>query len=138
MSTIVRKDLRVLEQLINGNPQRVNSLGRGASQGIVDDMKLLMQQSSPAGRTYTRGSVQHVASAPGQPPAIDTASLINSLDWYAEAQGRFIIHDGVEHGVIMEVGGANVAPRPFVNPVFDNWRRRKLVELARDMYENLR
>lgn len=138
MSSVVRKDLRVLEQLIQGNPQRVNNLGRGASQGIVDDMTLLMQQSTPTGRTYTRGSIQHTASAPGQPPAIDTSALINSLDWYAESQTRFIIHDGVEHGYTMEAGGANTAPRPFVNPVIDQWRRRKLVELARDMYENLR
>lgn len=138
MSSIVRKDLRVLEQLIQGNETRMDALGRAAAQAIVDDMKLLMQQSTPTGRTYTRGSIQHTASAPGQPPAIDTAALINSLDWYREGRLRYIIHDGVEYGYILETGGANTAPRPFVNPVIDQWRRRKLVELARDMYENLR
>ena len=130
----VRKDFRVLEQLIDGNEDKANALLRAAAQGIVDDMKMLMQESTPTGRTYQRGGITHTASAPGQPPAIDTSALWNSLNWYQESKLRMIVHDGVLYGYHLEVGTTKIAPRPFVNPTIDNWRRRELFRLAESMY----
>ena len=35
-----------------------------------------------------------------------------------------VIEDGVAHGIMMEDGTEDVAPRPFMRPVFDNWQKK--------------
>lgn len=132
MSFHIEHNTTVLQRLIREYPDKVNEFLRAAAQDVVTDIKLYIQQSEPAGRTYLRGRVAHTASAPGQPPAIDTGALINSLSWYQDTPTRMIVHDGVEYGYGLEMGRDKVAPRPFVNPVIDQWKRRKFVQLAQE------
>lgn len=47
--------------------------------GIVEDHWVgLLTNGNPSGRTYRRRGIVHQASAPGQPPASDTGTLVNS------------------------------------------------------------
>ncbi len=57
----------------------------------------------------------HQASAPGEPPAIDTADLVGSIS--SEVHGLTgTITVASEHGPYMEYGTTRVEPRPFVAP----------------------
>lgn len=68
------------------------------------------------GHEYRRGGKVHVASAPGEPPAIDTGNLINSIqeDFPNEITG--VVYTPVAYAPILEFGGAHIAPRPFFTP----------------------
>ena len=79
------------------------------------------------GRTYRRRKVLHTASAPGQPPALDTGRLRNSIavtdpkwdGWSVSAE----VGTNVEYARLLEFGGmtgrnnaTRVAPRPYMRP----------------------
>ena len=87
-----------------------------ANEGL-NKWKILIQQSPPTGRSYTRGTVTHIASSPGNPPRSDTASLINSLNVAAAGHLRYEIRDGVAHGALMEFGTDDIEPRPSAGPM---------------------
>lgn len=110
-------DTKGLQRLTQTEPQKVSLWLDGEAEAMVSDIKLHFN-TSPPGRTYTRGSVSHTASQPGQPPNIDIGSLINSIRW--ERQGNFTrrIMDGVEHGLWMEEGTSTIDPRPWMQPAF--------------------
>jgi len=44
-------------------------------------VKEMMKTSPASGRTYRRGRRKHNASAPGEPPAPDTGTLMRSVAW---------------------------------------------------------
>ena len=77
------------------------------------------------GRTYRRRKVLHTASQPGQPPALDTGRLRNSIavtdpkwdGWSVSAE----VGTNVEYARILEFGGrtgrrnaTRIAPRPYM------------------------
>jgi HK97 gp10 family phage protein len=70
-------------------------------------------------------------SAPGEPPGVDTGTLRASMR--VEKQRPLVYHimDGTNYGLYLEWGTTQMAPRPFVRPVFDNWRRKKILAAAK-------
>lgn len=92
------------------------------------EAKLTIRNSSPAGRTYRRRNVEHRASKAGQPPAIDTGNLINSITVSKVADAHYIGHDQTNYGAVMEFGkrkGKNkIAPRPWAKPSFEKVKRQ--------------
>jgi len=63
MSKNVRIDSK-LKLLIAQNPELVDEILRSAGAGMLGDI-LLSFNTSPAGRSYERGGVVHVASVDG-------------------------------------------------------------------------
>lgn len=55
------------------------------------------------------------ASLPGQPPAVQTRELLNSIghEWRGR---RLRVGTGVIHGRWLEFGTAEILPRPFMRP----------------------
>lgn len=119
-----RVDTRMMKRLRQQSPARHSQLLRGAATEMVGDIKLSFG-TGPAGRTYQRGGVSHVASAPGHPPASDTGTLEGSMTWVEERPGYVVIHDQTDYGIHQEWGTETIEPRPFVAPVFEAWRSRK-------------
>lgn len=123
-----KSDIRInidnakLQQLARTAPELVDTWLRGVAEQMRTEI-VTSFNTSPPGRAYDRGSVTHVASQPGYPPNIDTGALRASI--IAKRMGLFHyrIQDGVEYGVNLELG-IGPAPRPFVRPVFDRWRRQ--------------
>ena len=97
---------------------------------VERDAKQLMTDSPATGRVYWEGahhSIEHRASAPGEPPAVDTGLLRASVTHAIEesfamfagegnviigATGRVGTHELV--GLWMETGTSKMAPRPWL------------------------
>jgi len=118
-------DTSGLDKLIRDVPGAFDAFGRSAAESITNEIKLSFN-SGPAGRSYQRGSVTHVASSPGSPPNIDTGALVGSMHWETIAELTYHVMDGVEYGYDLEEGTSKILPRPFVQPVFRVWRNGKL------------
>lgn len=65
----------------------------------------------------------HRASAPGEPPAIDTGLLANTIgvmSGLGDTQGMSaIVFVNADYGMHLEFGTRHMAPRPFLRPAFD-------------------
>lgn len=100
----------------------------------VGEVRRRIESSEPAGRWYTskrsRGA-RHHASAPGQPPAIDTGTLIQSIDTQSAGTGfQRVVQAGVSsreaatYVLALELGTSRMAPRPVWLPSLDAVRGR--------------
>ena len=68
-----------------------------------------------SGIDYTRGSVTHTASAPGEPPAPDTGNLLNSVvEDIRTLEGEVGVT--AAYGAVLEEGTATSEPRPWLAP----------------------
>jgi hypothetical protein len=117
----VRVDKRKLEQLIRQNPRMADDALNATALAILADIQLSFN-TSPAGRSYTRGGVTHVASMPGQPPNIDTGALRASMRVERRGRLHYELMDGVTYGVLLELGTSRMAARPFMTPAIETWR----------------
>jgi len=78
------------------------------------ERRIKMAMGGPkSGREYPRGGGKtHVASAPGEAPAIDYGTLINSIavEFPSDTQG--IVFSSVPYSVYLEFGTGRMAARP--------------------------
>jgi len=89
-----------------------------AAEGIINPPK--------TGRIYPskyRKGAMHQASAPGEFPAADSGRLHQSLTTVPVENGpdRFVVQTGANtpYAMVLELGSARMAPRPFMGPAFD-------------------
>ena len=80
------------------------------------------------GRIYHRRGIEHRASAPGHPPAVDTGALRASIDWFVEHVRDAITawigpnEDALgqtaepDYGYWLEIGTRRMLPRPYLWP----------------------
>lgn len=88
-----------------------------------------------SGKVYGRGiklkgrgkgkKIEHQSSAPGEPPAIDTGALAQSISAYVDGADELLVttvQAGTEYAEWLEYGtpGGKMAPRPFMGPMNDN------------------
>jgi len=132
MTKKTRVDSAKLRAIIADNPALVDEMLRSAGAGMLGDI-LLSFNTSPPGREYERGGVVHVASVEGYPPNVDTGALRASMNVQKQGEGEYWIQDGVEYGLYLEEGTERMGPRPFIAPVFDEWRGKKFEALAADV-----
>lgn len=100
----------------------------GAMQGVVEGLSIveqraifLIQNPPKSGRIYRRRGVEHQASAPGEAPASDTGTLVNTRRSELNEpslSGRLIF--SARHALPLERGTRRMQPRPFA--------RRSLME----------
>lgn len=73
-----------------------------------------------AGKVYTRRSVKHRASSPGQAPANDTGNLVGSIQTVQMPDQGGIVASKVivsaSYAKALEYGTKKMEPRPFVGP----------------------
>lgn len=112
----VTKDTRVLQRLIRETPERADDLLRAAAEEIKNDIVLSFTVSP---------------SSPGEPPGVDSDALRGSMRSKPDGRMRYLVMDGVEYGVYLELGTEKMAARPFVAPMFEEWRRRKFTAFAK-------
>ena len=89
------------EKHLKGLVQRSTTLVEGTAKSSI-------VSGSPSGRTYTRGSISHTASAAGQPPASDIGQIVASAP-YAKP---------------LEFGTTQMSARPFMQPALNKNRAK--------------
>ena len=101
--TTVTLDTAVLDRIVRESGAKVGDILQKIAQDTEADIKMNFSQTAPA------------PSAPGEPPAVQTGNLKNSI--IAEPEGNdWTVHDGVPHGVHQEYGTQWMAARPFMMP----------------------
>lgn len=93
--------------------------------GIVQHAKLAMAQPK-TGRVYksSRTGQPHVASAPGEAPAVDTGLLTNSINWQVLNPLNVQVSIAAEYAAYLEFGTVRMARRPYVEPAINDSLRR--------------
>lgn len=96
---------------------------------LVNKITFLLSQPG-TGRLYDRGRTKkgykrkpHRASAPGEPPAVDTGRLRASIGFERLGPWTYRVGTGVEYAGYLEFGtigpeytGGRILPRPFMRP----------------------
>lgn len=103
----------------------------GAKDGLADVgvevvNAIRRRLSTPGtGRLYRRRRIVHRASAPGQPPAVDTGRLRSSYTWKVgeDPQGAYVeVGTSVRYAPWLEFGTRRMRPRPHVRPAINDIR----------------
>lgn len=91
---------------------------RHAALVLEKTWKLVLSKPG-SGREYARGKKTHVASAPGEPPAVDTGRLRNSIS-HGTVGGVMRVGTGVIYARALEYGhkykNRTLLPRPHARP----------------------
>lgn len=127
-------DERELVRLIKQYPQEADNWLRGVALEMENDLKQGMLDSPADGETYKRGKGRvHIASSPGNAPRPDMGALLGSINTQRRGRLHYEHRDGVEYGIFMEFGTEHIAPRPWVNPVYEDWRKKILADAERNL-----
>ena len=97
---------------------RIRKAGRKAAYLVDTEVKKMITESIPAGRMYGT----HRASAPGQPPAVDTGALIGSIHVEFPDEDTSLIVANTPYAAALEFGrdDGSIQERPFMRPGFAN------------------
>lgn len=118
MSFEVEIDTAALNAMISGLEAKIDRPVRELAFNVEKHAKAMM------------GPGPGPASAPGRPPNRQTSNLINSINTQKKSVGVYIVTDGTEYGLPLELGhhislrGKQgpmqfVAARPFMVPALD-------------------
>lgn len=93
--------------------RQLDLLCRQVADRILDRARRLMELPKH-GRFYSRRGRVHQASAPGEPPAVDTGALYESLRVEKAGDADYLVGTGDEKAVWLEFGTRRMAARPFL------------------------
>jgi len=96
-----------------------------------------MQKEQKTGRIYRKSkNVEHQASAPGEPPAVDTGELLRSVMFDVH---KFAVEIGVAGGgpyaEPLEFGTKKMEPRPFIDPAVEKHKQAILDRVGDGVFE---
>lgn len=121
-------------------PQLTGTLKARASQVVHNtafsvELHIKASMVEPkSGRAYKRGKAPgvgkrgkrlkdrrktHIASAPGQAPAVDEGALRASLNTEMTGETSAVVGTNMEYAEALEFGTHKMAPRPFFAPAFE-------------------
>jgi HK97 gp10 family phage protein len=110
-----------LSEIARKLPHETRAVVAVALSDIETGVKLSMREAK-SGRFYRRGADRiHLASAPGQAPAIDYGHLIDSIQQklYTTVIGGEVFTNS-EYAEPLEFGTRKMAPRPFMAPALED------------------
>lgn len=113
-------DTSVLDQLEREMPGKADKFIGQIAFDVEARAKALMSggRSGRAYRVPGTSGVMYTASAPGEPPAVVTGALKNSINAKREGKMRWVVTVGAEQAAALEFGYSprNLAPRPYLRP----------------------
>lgn len=96
-----------------------------SAEAIREEAIRLILDTPKSGRIYRRGNVFHQASAPGEPPASDTGSLVSRIEVKpVEEDVAAKVVANTKYAAFLEFGTVKMEPRPFMRPALANMRDR--------------
>jgi len=110
---------RNLARLAGAERKRAQRQGLEAGARVIESEVKVLLGTPGTGRTYVHGKVTHTASRPGDPPALDTGTLRNSIEVGGVTPNEATVGTNVEYAVHLEFGTAHMGPRPFLRPAID-------------------
>ena len=123
----VKLDDRRLRAMPDALRKEGEKLVKETAMNIETRMKVKIQHGPKTGKIYTHGNVTHQASAPGEPPATDTGYLATAMaveatkDPLTKQTNVYAEYGGIlEQPETQEHGKSHIAPRPFMQPSFDD------------------
>jgi hypothetical protein len=84
---------------------------------IQDKAQQGMQKGAKTGRLYRRGRKWHQASAPGQPPAVDTGLLVGAFSVKQVDSRTVALRVHASYAADLEFGTVRMAARPILRPI---------------------
>lgn len=91
------------------------------TEGVRAEAVDLVLNTAKTGRIYTRNTVKHQASAPGESFASDTGNAINHIQTrFEDDHLTGIINSGAEYAAALEFGTEKMEPRPVMRPALAN------------------
>lgn len=102
-----------------------------ACQHLVNEVKKTLT-GQRTGKTYKVPGTKrklYTASAPGEPPAVRTGRLRNSIKYRVLGRGvnlSGVVGTQVEYAPHLEFGTSKMEPRPFLRPTYE--RERKTIK----------
>jgi len=121
-------------------------LGQGAID-IRNTIIMSMRNTPKTGKHYRRGKKTHIASSPGNPPAIDSGELVRSIMFDVR---KMEIEVGVEGGApyaeYLEAGthmfspehlltSKKMEPRPFLGPAVEKHHKEIIDDIGESVFE---
>lgn len=86
---------------------------------LQSQVRQKIAKGSRSGKTYNRGSIQHQASAPFEPPKTDTGELVSSVFNQVSQQNlQFKVGSQKKYARHLEFGTTKMKPRPFLFSTF--------------------
>jgi len=108
-------DIRLSDRRLQDLQGEVEEKAHRAIKKAAFDIEANAKQSMMGphtGRVYG----EHQASAPGEAPAVDTATLINSIGTKMLNRLLAVVYAAAEYALHLELGTTRIAPRPFMLP----------------------
>ena len=97
---------------------------RSGAVKVLNETQKAMKQSTKTGIAYKRGNKTHIASAAGQAPAVDTGTLVRSIQAIKSIYGDgWLVGTNIEYGKHLEFGTKNMAARPWLIPALEKHRK---------------
>src|SRR4051812_5470710 len=87
----------------------LNKAMYASAEHVASEYKRSILSGAKTGRIYTRRSVQHRASAPGESPASDTGKLVNSISIQLESTLAAIMKVATKYALGLELGTSKIA-----------------------------
>jgi len=110
-------------RLVKWNDWALNQIHFRLVEGannIRNKMIHLMQHTPKTGKKYKRGKKWHIASSPGNAPAVDKGQLIRSIVMEARKDEIEVgVKSGAPYGKWLEQGTPKMGARPFLKPAAD-------------------
>lgn len=98
----------------------METLANQAVRSTIADIEGRAKTSMTGPKTgllYHRpGGKAHQASAPGEPPAVDTGNLMNSLQSEMTGATSGVVYTVAEYAPALEMGSVRMEARPFLTP----------------------
>jgi phage gpG-like protein len=123
MADPLRYDVEISPDVVRRMTDQTSGILRAMAAGIVGEMQRLMSlpKSGRAYRTSRTGEL-HIASAPGEAPAVDTGTLTNSINWSMNGETQAIVSINADYAAYLEYGTRFMARRPYIEPAIDKVR----------------
>lgn len=122
MADPLRFEVEVDSQVVDDLQGQASPVVRAMASGIVGEMKRLMSLPK-TGRAYRRGRTAiHIASAPGEAPAVDMGTLTNSINMDMPTLTSARISINADYAAYLEYGTRFMQSRPYVAPAIDKVR----------------
>lgn len=97
---------------------------------------LSMKNTPETGRHYKRGKKFHIASSPGNPPAIDSGELLRSIMFdVRDMEVEVGSIGGAPYAEFLEFGTKKMEARPFLGPAVEKHSKEIIDDVGRGIFD---